>query len=146
MGSQHDTDQEFDGLENKVVGVFDDQEGADNAGNQLTAAGFGYELLRGEEGHDKLDPGSEGGLWGALKSFAATFGDESQIVGQLLSALDAGKVVVAVDIAEGDSKSAVEILDDAGGQHLWEFDTWTHTRVASEPESGESTEVETNDN
>lgn len=66
MGDSHS-------FENTVVAVLA-AGSSDDALQQLSAAGYDYEVMEGESGGRHLDPGGEGGIWSALKRAAAALG------------------------------------------------------------------------
>jgi hypothetical protein len=121
MGDSHS-------FENTVVAVLA-AGSSDDALQQLSAAGYEYEVMEGESGGKHLDPGGVVGIWSALKRAAAALGDETRVLDRLESALAEGKLVVSVDISEREGKQAVSILREHGGEFIWKFGDWTFTPI-----------------
>lgn len=121
MGDSHS-------FENTVVAVLA-AGSSDDALQQLSAAGYDYEVMEGEPGGRHLDPGGEGGIWSALKRAAAALGDETRVLDRLDSELAEGKLVVSVDISGREGKQAVSILREHDGEFIWKFGDWTFTPI-----------------
>jgi len=102
---------------------------SDDVLQQLSAAGYEYEVMEGESGGKHLDPGGEGGIWSALKRAAAALGDETRVLDRLDSELAEGKLVVSVDISGREGKQAVSILREHGGEFIWKLGDWTFTPI-----------------
>lgn len=116
-------------FENTVVAVLAGGDQANDATDRLAAAGFEVEVLQGEAGIAHLDPEGGEGFWALIKKAASALGDERRIIDRLDSALSEGNVVVSVDIGDRDSKEAVSILREYGGEYLWKFGDWTFTPI-----------------
>jgi hypothetical protein len=114
---------------NTVVAVLAGGDKANEAADRLAAAGFEVEVLQGESGTAHLDPESGEGFLASVKKAASALGDERRIVDRLDSALSEGSVVVSVDVGDRDSKEAVSILREHGGEYLWKFGDWTFTPI-----------------
>ncbi|MGH9895463.1 MAG: hypothetical protein ACREA0_26460, partial [bacterium] len=89
-------------LKNKVVAVFDDAGSASKASSEVSGLGRNVTVLAGEEGRSRL-PHNQEGIKGALKTAAATFGDEMRILDGLDEALASGAQVLVVEVAEGNA-------------------------------------------
>jgi hypothetical protein len=125
------TDETHD-LENTVVAVLDAEPHAEEAAARLSAAGYDYEILKGEEGRQHLDPTGETGLIATLNRLISAFGDQHRILDQLDEALEEGKTVVSVRLDEKDPADAISILQDHGGHYVWRLGTWTFNRIGSD--------------
>jgi hypothetical protein len=70
-------------LPETVVAIVDDSRSAQDGVSALAAAGFGAELLEGEEGRAHLDQENEGGATSVVRRLALAFGDELRILDRL---------------------------------------------------------------
>lgn len=122
------TDEQHD-FENTVVAILDRAPAVRSASEGLAEAGYEYEILEGEEGREHLDPGSDDGLIGAVRSFIKTFGDQHRIIDRLDDALQAGKLVVSVEIDDEDPGDAISILKEHGGHFIWRLGEWTFAPI-----------------
>jgi hypothetical protein len=121
MGDSHN-------FENTVVVVLATGS-SDDVLQQLSAAGYEYEVMEGESGSKHLDAGGKEGFWAALKRAAAALGDETRVLNRLDSELAEGNIVVSVDISGREGKQAVSILREHGGEFIWRFGDWTFTPI-----------------
>jgi hypothetical protein len=115
-------------FENTVVAVLSAGSSSE-ALEQLSAAGYEYEVMEGESGSKHLDAGGKEGFWAALKRAAAALGDETRVLNRLDSELAEGNIVVSVDISGREGKQAVSILREHGGEFIWRFGDWTFTPI-----------------
>lgn len=122
MSEKHDFD-------NTVVAILDEKPVARDAVESLSAAGFDFEVLAGEEGRQHLDPDEGDGWAGKLRDLLTTFGDQKRIVKRLGEALEEGKLVVSVDIADQEPADAIGILKNHGGRYIWRLGEWTFTPI-----------------
>lgn len=116
-------------FENTVVAVLKSGDKANEVVDRLAEAGYEVEILEGESGSAHLDPGGGDGFWASTKKAASALGDEKRVLERLDSALSEGSVVVSVGIGDRDSKEAVSILREHGGEYLWKFGDWTFTPI-----------------
>lgn len=116
-------------FKNTVVAVFESSAESGKAVEDLSSAGYDYEVLQGETGSDHLDPAGEGGVLAALKRMATALSDESQIVERLDEELGEGNVVVSVEVEEENASGAISILRDHGGRFIWKFGEWAFTPI-----------------
>lgn len=118
-------------LTDKVVAMFDSPSAADAALADLKAQGHDTELLRGDEGRRRLDPGeAEGGFFGALKKAVLGLGDENRLRSKVEDELSANGSFVVVDAAGDEQVSEVaERLRRHGGHFLWRMGRWTYVRL-----------------
>ena len=116
-------------FDNTVVAILDERPMAGDAVEGLSAAGYDFEVLAGEEGRAHIDQGSDDGLTGTLKGLLTAFGDQKRIIERLDAALQEGKIVVSVDTADQDPADAIGILKDHGGHYIWRLGEWTFTPI-----------------
>lgn len=116
-------------LNNTVVAVLEAKPEVEDALAGLSAAGYDYEVLVGEEGREHLDPAGEEGLVAMVKRLIAAFGDEYRILQRLDDALAEGKTVVSVEAMPDEAKEAIGVLRQHGGHYIWKFGDWTFTRI-----------------
>ena len=116
-------------LDNTVAAVIDSPEESEAAIDELRKAGFEFEVLRGEEGQEHLDPEGEEGLWATLKRMATALGDENRVLKRLDKELASGNTVISIDIGNGDSSEAIKILREHGGRYIWKFGDWAFTPI-----------------
>jgi len=121
---------EIHDFDDTVVAVFDDPSIVDDVTGELGAAGYGYEVLQGDEGRRHLDPGGESGPGATVKRLLNVFGDQYRVLEHLYEKLDRGAVVVSVDSEPDAAGDAVEVLQNHGGEFIWKLGTWTYTQVA----------------
>lgn len=122
MTEEHD-------FENTVVAILDRQPAVSDATDRLAEEGYEYEILVGQEGKDHLNPDSEDGLVGAVRSLIRKFGDQHRIVERLEETLDSGRSVISVEIEDEDPESAISILKSHGGSYIWRLGEWTFTPI-----------------
>ncbi len=122
-------EEEAHSFENTVVAVLASGDKARDAADRLAEAGFEVEVLKGESGTARLDPGTDAGFWASIKEAASALGDERRVLDRLESALAEGHVVVSVSLGDRDGKEAVSILRAQGGEYLWKFGDWTFTPI-----------------
>jgi hypothetical protein len=120
---------EIHDFDNTVVAIIDDEDNAESAVERLGAAGYDYEVFRGEEGKAHLDSGGESGFGATLQRLLNAFGDQYRVIEQLDAELDKGNLVVSVESEPDDAGEAVRILQDSGGEFIWKLGTWTYTRI-----------------
>lgn len=120
---------EIHDFDDTVVAILDDADIAADVVERLSAAGYDYELLQGEEGKDHLDPEGESGPGATIKRLLNAFGDQYRVIDQLTRELDDGRLVVSVDADPDEAEEAVRILQDHGGEFIWKLGTWTYTQV-----------------
>lgn len=116
-------------FDDTVVAILDDEDATAEVVDGLIAAGYDYEVLRGEEGKAHLDPGGESGPAATIKRLLNAFGDQYRVIERLNEELDAGKIVVSVDSEPDEAQDAVRILQENGGEFIWKLGTWTYTRI-----------------
>ena len=122
MSEQHD-------FNNTVVAVLGARPDADDAVGALSAAGYGLEVLVGDEGRGHIAPDWGDDLTGKIKSMLTAFGDQKRIIKRLDEALQQGKVVVSVDIGDREPAEAASILQDHGGEYIWRLGEWTFSPI-----------------
>ena len=122
MPEKHDFD-------NTVVAILDEKPVARDAVESLSAAGYDFEVLAGEQGRRHLDPHEGDGWAGKIQDLLTTFGDQKRIVKRLDEALEEGKLVVSVDIADQEPADAIGILKNHGGRYIWRLGKWTFTPI-----------------
>ncbi|MFZ0627154.1 MAG: hypothetical protein WAN34_11720 [Acidimicrobiia bacterium] len=116
-------------LENTVVAVLDHPSETADIGLELAAAGYQYEILSGEDGRRRLDPGGQESLQATIKRIIDLFGDQYRVLEQLDTALAEDSLVVSVDTTPDEATDAVSILRDHGGRYIWKFGEWTFTKI-----------------
>ncbi len=116
-------------LENTVVAVLDHPSETENVGLELAAAGYRYEIMSGDEGRRRLDPGGQEGIQATIKRLIDLFGDQYRILDQLDEALAEDSLVVSVATTPDEATKAVGILRDHGGRYIWKFGEWTFTKI-----------------
>lgn len=116
-------------FDDTVVAVLADAAAARKAADELSAAGYEFELLQGEEGQEHLDVTGETGPGATIKRLLNVFGDQYRVMEKLHRELDEGRIVVSVDSPPEESAEAVRILQDNDGDFIWKLGTWTFTRV-----------------
>jgi hypothetical protein len=118
-------------LTGTVVAIIDDAEEARAALAALAGEQFKAELLHGEEGRAHLTETDEDGLAAVAKKVALAFGDEVRIVDRLDKALESGRSVVSVNVADDEAQAArvAVILDEHGGHDMWRLGEWSFNRI-----------------
>jgi hypothetical protein len=121
-------------LTGTVVAIIDDAEEARAAIAALAQEQFPAELLHGEEGRAHLTKEDEEGLSAVAKKVALAFGDEMRIVDRLDKALQNGRSVVSVNVADDEDQSArvAVILEEHGGHDMWRLGEWSFNRIGPE--------------
>lgn len=122
-------DSEVHDFDDTVVAILDHEPEAANAVERLSDAGYEFEVLRGDEGKEHLDPAGEKGAKATVKRLLAAFGDQYRVLDRLYAELDKGNLVVSVDSPPDEAAEAVRILQDHGGEYIWKFGSWTFTRI-----------------
>jgi hypothetical protein len=122
-------------LTGTVVAIIDSQEDARAAASALSGEQFDATLFHGEEGRARLTTEEdEGGLTGLVKKLALAFGDEVRILDRLDKALETGRSVVSVDVADDEDRAARvgAILEEHGGHDMWRLGEWSFNRIGQE--------------
>ena len=121
-------------LTGTVVAIIDDAEEARAALAALAQEQFPAELLNGEEGRAHLTEADDEGLSAAAKKVALAFGDEMRIVDRLEKALEGGRSVVSVNVADDEEQAArvAVILEEHGGHDMWRLGEWSFNRIGPE--------------
>jgi SpoU rRNA methylase family enzyme len=118
-------------LKNKVVAIFEDESAAAKASSAVSSLGRNVVVLQGEEGRARL-PQNQGGIKGAVKTAAMTFGDEIRVLDGLDEALARGDQVLVVEAGESEAERVVTTLDQHQGRFVWSFGAWTFKAAAPE--------------
>jgi hypothetical protein len=121
--------EEVHDFDDTVVAILDEEDDANEVVDLLSAAGYDYEVLRGQEGKAHIDPGGESGPGATIKRLLNAFGDQYRVIEKLNDELDDGKIVISVDSEPDEGQEAVKILQDHGGEFIWKLGTWTYTRI-----------------
>ncbi len=116
-------------LTGTVVAIIDDHEQATKAMSAINAAGFGAELLHGDEGRAHLSTEDEAGLTAVVKKLVAAFGDEVRIIDRLDKALASGASVASVEVTADQATDVVPILEEYGGHDMWRLGEWSFNRI-----------------
>jgi hypothetical protein len=118
-------------LTGTVVAIIDDPEEGRAAVAALAQEQFQAELLHGEEGKAHLTEADEEGLSAVAKKIALAFGDEVRILDRLDKALENGRSVVSVNVADDEEQAArvAVILDEHGGHDMWRLGEWSFNRI-----------------
>jgi hypothetical protein len=122
-------------LTGSVVAIIDGEEEGRAALVDLAGEQFDAELLHGEEGRAHLtQEEDEGGITGLVKKLALAFGDEVRILDRLDRALEAGRSVISVDVADDEERAArvAAILDEHGGHDMWRLGELSFNRIGPE--------------
>lgn len=122
-------DSEVHDFDDTVIAILDHEPEAANAVDRLADAGYAFEVLRGEEGKDHLDPAGEKSARATVKRLLNAFGDQYRVLDRLYAELEEGNLVVSVDSPPEEADEAVRILQDHGGEYIWKFGSWTFTRI-----------------
>lgn len=122
-------DPDVHDFDNTVVAILDYEPEAADAVEALSEAGYDFEVLRGDEGKEHLDPAGEKGAKATVKRLLNAFGDQYRVLDRLYAELDEGNLVVSVDSPPDQASEAVRILQDHGGEYIWKFGSWTFTRI-----------------
>lgn len=123
------SESEVHDFDNTVVAILDYEPNVADAVEQLSDAGYDFEVLRGDDGKEHLDPAGDKGAKATVKRLLAAFGDQYRVLDRLYAELDKGHLVVSVDSTPDQAKEAVRILQDHGGEYIWKFGSWTFTRI-----------------
>jgi hypothetical protein len=121
---------EIHDFDDTVVAVFHDPSVVDDVTAELGAAGYGYEVLQGDEGVSHLDPGGQTGAAATVKRLLNVFGDQYRVLEHLNAEMERGGVVISVDSEPNAAGDAVAILEDHGGEFIWKLGAWTYTQVS----------------
>jgi hypothetical protein len=121
-------------LTGSVVAIIDSQDDAQEAASALAGEQFDATLLHGEVGRAQLSQDDEGGLTGLVKKLALAFGDEVRILDRLDKALETGRSVISVDVADDEDRAArvATILEEHGGHDMWRLGEWSFNRMGQE--------------
>jgi hypothetical protein len=121
-------------LTGTVVAIIDSQDDAREAASALTGEQFDAVLLHGEEGRASLSQEDERGLTGLVKKLALAFGDEVRILDRLDKALETGRSVISVDVADDEERATrvATILEEHGGHDMWRLGEWSFNRIGQD--------------
>jgi hypothetical protein len=120
----------------KVVGIVDERERVDALRDALSEAnveGDRVEVLCGESGSERIDAdGDEGGVFAsALRTVQKALGEEGKRLEKLNDAVDAGRYVVQVALADGDDEAQEQdkqrigrILHEGGAREVPFYGSW----------------------
>lgn len=120
---------EIHDFDDTVVAILDDEEEAREVTAELSAAGYDFEILAGEEGKQHLDVSGESGPGATIRRLLNAFGDQYRVIEELHNELDAGKLVISIDSKPDAAGEAVRILQDNGGEFIWKLGSWTYTKI-----------------
>jgi UDP-N-acetylmuramyl pentapeptide synthase len=120
---------EIHDFDDTVIAILDDEEKAREVTAELSAAGYEYELLVGEEGKAHLDVAGASGTGATIKRLLTAFGDQYRVIEELHAELDDGKLVISIDSKPNDADEVVRILQESGGEFIWKLGTWTYTKI-----------------
>ena len=120
---------EIHDFDNTVIAIFDDEQEARDVTAELSAAGYEYELLVGEEGKAHLDVAGESGPGATIKRLLNAFGDQYRVIEELNAELGDGKLVISIDSKPNEADEVVRILQESGGEFIWKLGTWTYTKI-----------------
>jgi hypothetical protein len=109
-----------------VVAVIDDRDKAREALIALATAGFGAELLYGEEGRILLGKASEDGITSVMRRLVLDFGDGAKVVDLMDEALAGGAYITSVDIEADQVREVTLILAEHGGHDMWRLGEMSH--------------------
>lgn len=121
--------EEIHDFDDTVVAILDEEPAVRDAVESLSEAGYDYEVLRGDQGKEHLDPAGESSPAATVKRLLNVFGDQYRVLDRLHAELDKGKMVVSVDSKPDEATEAIRILQDHGGEFIWKLGTWTFTRI-----------------
>lgn len=116
-------------FDDTVVAIFDDPTAGDEAVAELSAGGFDFEVLLGEEGRSHLDTSSGSGPGAIVKGLLNSFGDQTRIAKRLDSELEGGSAVISVNAGPDNAERAGEILKEHGGEFIWRLGAWTFLQI-----------------
>ncbi len=118
----------------KVVGIVEERERVDALRDALGEANIGsdrIEVLCGESGSEHIDAdGDEGGIFAsAIRTVQKALGEEAKRLEKLNDAVDAGKYVVQVAVADGDDEEQDkrrigQLLHEAGAREVAFYGSW----------------------
>jgi len=120
---------EIHDFDNTVIAILDDEEEAREVTAELSAAGYEYELLVGEDGKAHLDVAGESGPGATIKRLLNAFGDQYRVIEELHAEMDDGKLVISIDSKPKEADEVVRILQENGGEFIWKLGTWTYTKI-----------------
>ena len=120
---------EIHDFDNTVIAILDDEQKARDVTAELSAAGYEYELLVGEEGKAHLDVAGESGPGATIKRLLNAFGDQYRVIEELNAELGDGKLVISIDSKPNEADEVVRILQESGGEFIWKLGTWTYTKI-----------------
>ena len=123
---------EIHDFDDTVIAILDREPDVRDAVEGLEAAGYDFEVLRGEEGKEHLDPSGQQGAKATVKRLFNAFGDQHRILDRLYTELDQGKLVVSVDAGPDQAGGAIEILREHGGEFIWRLGKWTFNRIGED--------------
>lgn len=112
-----------------VVAIFGNPSDGQEAVSELSAGGYDFEILLGEEGRDHLDPAGESGPGATMKRLLSSFGDQTRIAERLDAELAKGSAVISVNAGPDDPGKASEILKEHGGEFIWKLGAWTFLQI-----------------
>lgn len=116
-------------FDDTVVAVFKTPSVVDDVVAELSAAGYDYEVLEGEDGRNHLDPAGQTGPVATVKRLLNVFGDQYRVLEHLDAEMERGAVVVSVDSTPDAAGRAVEILQGHDGEFIWKLGSWTYSQV-----------------
>lgn len=121
-------------LTGTVVAIIDNPEQGREAVTALAQEQFPAELLQGEEGRAHLAEDDAEGIPAMVKKLTLAFGDEVRILDRLETALEGGRSVVSVDVADDEDQAArvAVILEEHGGHDMWRLGQWSFNRIGAE--------------
>jgi hypothetical protein len=121
-------------LTGTVVAIVDTQDEGRNAIAALSGEQFDAELLHGEEGRAHLSQEDESGVSALAKKLALAFGDEVRILDRLDKALETGRSVISVDVADDEERATrvATILEEHGGHDMWRLGEWSFNRIGQD--------------
>lgn len=120
---------EIHDFDDTVVAILSRDSNIDEVATELKASGYRYEILKGQEGKEHLDPAGEQGPVATVKRLLNAFGDQYRVIDRLNAELDDGNYVVSVDSSPDEADQAVLILQEHDGEFIWKLGTWTFTRI-----------------
>ncbi|HEY4607178.1 MAG TPA: hypothetical protein VIH55_05975 [Acidimicrobiia bacterium] len=116
-------------LTGTVVAIIDDGERAKTALTALAEAGYGADLLYGDEGRAHLSNEIDDGITSVVKRLVLAFGDEVRIIERFDAALADGASVVSVDVEADQAPDVASILEDHDGHDMWRLGEWSFNRL-----------------
>jgi hypothetical protein len=69
-----------------------------------------------------------------VKKLALAFGDEVRILDRLDKALETGRSVISVDVADDEERATrvATILEEHGGHDMWRLGEWSFNRIGQD--------------